>query len=108
MQVGNLNTRVLVKRQTKSSDNFGGFTATTATEYTIWAEVKEISGEITTQNGKRDRYVSIEVRCRKRTGDQILDGDLLEVEGVSGLYRIKNRYDDVQDFYTTIEATKKD
>ena len=23
MQVGNLNTRVLVKRQTKSSDNFG-------------------------------------------------------------------------------------
>ena len=48
MQVGNLNTRVLVKRQTKSSDNFGGFTATTATEYTIWAEVKETSGEITT------------------------------------------------------------
>lgn len=107
MRLGDLDTRVLVKRLTKTSDGYGGFTSTSATEYTIWANVKELSGEITTQNGKRDRYVSIEVRCRKRTGDQILDGDLLQIEGVSGDYRINNRFDDVQDFYTTIEATRK-
>ena len=107
MKIGNLDTRVLVKRLTKTSDGFGGYTSTNATEYTIWASVKELSGEITTQNGKRDRYLSIQVKCRKKTADQILDEDLLQIENVTGFYRINNRYDDVQDFYTTIEATRK-
>ena len=40
MQSGDLNKRVLIKRQTKSADGFGGFTATVATQSTIWANVK--------------------------------------------------------------------
>ena len=41
MRLGDLDTRVLVKRLTKSSDGYGGFTSTSATQHTIWASVKE-------------------------------------------------------------------
>ena len=42
MDSGKLDTRVIVKRLTKSADGYGGFTSTKATEMTIWAHKSDL------------------------------------------------------------------
>ena len=53
MDAGKLDTRIEIKRLTKSADNFGGFTSTKATHVTLWANKKDKSGEMITQNSQR-------------------------------------------------------
>ena len=84
MRAGDLDTRVLVKRQSKTADGFGGFTSTLSTQTTIWASVNYTDGDITTKNGKRDRNLVIELIVRKKTADDIATTDLLEIENESG------------------------
>jgi len=108
MDAGKLNTRVEVKRLTKTPDGFGGTTSTSATAETFWAHKKDIKGDVTATEGKRGRSVEIELELRKKAADQILDNDVIKLEGKSGLYRINGFYDSKQDFFTIIKATKLD
>jgi len=108
MQSGNLNKRVLIKRQTKSADGFGGFTATVATQSTIWANVKYIDGEITNRNGKKDRNLKIQMIVRKKTADTLNTTDLLQIENTSGYFQINKMFNSNYKYYTTIEATKRE
>ena len=106
MDAGKLDTRVEVKRLTKTADGFGGTTSTSAVNSTIWAYKKETSGEIVQENGKRQQYLEIELTVRKKTADTILKTDLLAISGVSGNYRIKEIYDSIHKYFSTIKATK--
>lgn len=108
MNAGKLNTRIEVKRLTKTSDGFGGTTSTNATVETLWANKKDVKGDITATEGKRGRSVEVELELRKKAADQILDNDLIKIEGKDGLYRINGFYDSEQDFFTVIKATKLD
>ena len=106
MDAGKLDTRVEVKRLTKSSDNFGGTTSTVAVNSTIWANKKEVKGEIISENGKRQQYLEIVLTVRKKTATNILKGDLLKISGVSGDYRISEMFDSIHKYFTTIKAVK--
>jgi len=106
MDAGKLDTRVEVKRLTKTADGFGGTTSTSAVNSTIWANKKETSGEIVQENGKRQQYLEIELTVRKKTAMTILKTDLLAISGVSGDYRIKEVYDSIHKYFSTIKATK--
>jgi head-tail adaptor len=108
MNAGKLNTRIEVKRLTKTSDGFGGTTSTNATVETLWANKKDVKGDITATEGKRGRSAEVELELRKKAADQILDNDLIKIEGKDGLYRINGIYDSKQDFFTVIKATKLD
>lgn len=108
MNAGKLNTRIEVKRLTKTSDGYGGTTSTNATVETLWANKKDVKGDISATEGKRGRSVEVELELRKKAADQILDNDLIKIEGKDGLYRINGIYDSKQDFFTVIKATKLD
>lgn len=108
MRAGDLDTRVLVKRQSKTADGFGGFTSTLATQTTIWASVNYTDGDITTKNGKRDRNLVIELIVRKKTADDIATTDLLEIENETGQYQINTMFDSKYKYFTSITATKRE
>lgn len=108
MNAGKLNTRIEVKRLTKTADGYGGTTSTNATVETLWANKKDVKGDISATEGKRGRSVEVELELRKKAADQILDNDLIKIEGKDGLYRINGIYDSKQDFFTVIKATKLD
>ena len=108
MNAGKLNTRVEIKRLTKTADGFGGTTSTNATIDTLWANKKDVKGEITATEGNRGRSLEIELEFRKKAADQILDNDMIKLEGKDGLYRINGIYDSKQDFLTVVKATKLD
>tara|TARA_Y100000592_G_scaffold99815_1_gene177322 strand:+ start:1518 stop:1844 length:327 start_codon:yes stop_codon:yes gene_type:complete len=107
MNAGKLDTRVLIKRQTKTSDGFGGFTSTSATNNTIWAKVDYVKGEVENTSGRRKRKLVIEMIVRKKVGDNILITDLLQIENITGLYQINDMYDADYKNYTKIIASKK-
>ena len=107
MQSGELNKRILIKRLTKSSDGFGGYTSTNSTQSTIWAKLDYKRGDITNRNGKKNRNLEIELIIRKKTADDILITDLLQIENVSGYFQINDMFNSDFKFYTTIKATKR-
>lgn len=106
MNIGKLDTRVEVKRLTKTADTYGGFTSTQATASTIWAYKRDSKGDFKTENGKRSRYDEIELIIRKKTANGILDTDLLKLASESGTYRINSKIDSVEKYYSKIVATK--
>jgi len=108
MNAGKLDKRVLIKRQTKTSDGFGGFTSTNATQSTIWAKVDFTNGEVTSKNGRKKRNLQIELLVRKKTADTILTTDLLQIENITGLYQINDMYNADYKYYTKLIATKRD
>ena len=108
MNAGKLDKRVLVKRQSKTADGFGGFSSSLATETTIWAMVNYTAGDISTKNGKRERNLVIELTVRKKTADDIATTDLLEIENVSGQFQINSMFDSNYKYFTTITATKRE
>lgn len=108
MNPGKLDKRVLIKRQSKTADGFGGFSSTLATQTTIWANVNYTDGDISIKNGKRDRNLVIELIVRKKTADNIATTDLLEIENVSGQFQINSMFDSNYKYFTTITATKRE
>jgi len=108
MDAGKLNTRIEVKRLTKTADGYGGTTSTTATVDTLWAYKKDLKGDIKDTDGKRGRSLEIELELRKNAADQIQDNDILKIENKPGTYRINAIYESEQDFFTVIKATKLD
>ena len=106
MQAGKLDTRIQVKRLTKTADGYGGFTSTKAVFKTIWAKKMDISGDIKSENSRRKIYTDIELIVRKKTAETILQNDLLSIVGDSDEYRIDQMFDSVHKRYTKIRAIK--
>ena len=106
MQAGKLNSKITIKRLTKTSDNFGGFNSTLSTVATIWCDLKQIGGDINEKFGKRDQEIQVEITMRKNSADLIQLGDIFTVEGNSQNYRINDKFEFDLDFYTKLTAIK--
>jgi len=107
MNVTDLDTRVKVKRLTKTSDGFGGTTSTSAEVTSFWASKEHFKGEIQQENGKRQQYFEIKLTAREQTVDTILPTDILTISGETGDYRINDIYDSKKyEYFKIIEATK--
>ena len=108
MDAGKLNQRITIKRLAKVSDGFGGFNSTLSNVKTLWCSLKETSGEVKDEFGKRERYVEIELLVRKKSANDITIGDIFIAEGDNDEFRINNMYQSQLDFYVEIKATKID
>lgn len=108
MDAGKLNTRLQVIRQVKTADGYGGNFSTEQVIKTIWARRTEQNGNIGFEDGQRRHYIESEFIIRKKTAENILDNDILQVEGETNRYRFNNKYEFVDDFYVKIIATKID
>ena len=108
MDAGKLNQRITIKRLAKVSDGFGGFNSTLSNVKTLWCSLKETSGEVKDEFGKRERYVEIELLVRKKSANDITIGDIFIAEGNNDEFRINNMYQSQLDFYVEIKATKID
>ena len=106
MDAGRLNTRVQVIRQTKTPDGYGGNFATETVVKTIWAKRVETAGDIGFEDGQRRHYIKSEFIIRKKTAENILDNDILQVEGEPQRYRFNNKFEHVDNQYIKIIGTK--
>lgn len=106
MDAGKLDTRILVKRLTKTSDGFGGTTSSETTAFTIWAKKKDKRGEVKSVNSQRKLYTEIELIVRKKTADNLVYTDILQIENESDKYRINELFDSQEKYFTTIKATR--
>ncbi len=106
MQAGNLDSKITIKRLSKTSDQFGGFTSTLSDVATVWCDLKQIKGEINDKFGKREQDIQVEITMRKNTADLIQLGDIFTLENDSQKYRINDKFEFDLDFYTKLLATK--
>lgn len=106
MDAGALDTRVVVRRITKTDDGYGGTSQTITNYSTVWAKKEEVSGSVETESGKRKQFVELRLTMRKKTADTINTTDLLKIDGVDGDYRINEKFDSKHKYFTTIRATK--
>lgn len=109
MDSGKLNTRVVVKRQTQTADGYGGLTSTISDYATVWANLKEKKGDIKSTDRFRGRFLEVALIMRSKTVEsKIANDDYLQIQGISGDYRITSIYESQQKYFTTIEAIKID
>lgn len=106
MDAGKLDSKITIKRLSKTPDEFGGFNSTLSDVATIWCNLKQVSGEITDNFGKRTQDTKIEIIMRKNTADLIQLGDIFTLESGSQQYRINEKFEFELDFYTKLLATK--
>ena len=106
MDAGDFNTRIEIKRLTKTSDNYGGTVSTLSTYETFWAKKSGLKGDVSSKNGKRNINEQIELIIRKKSADLIEVNDLLRVEGESSDFRITALFDSIHKYYTTINAVR--
>lgn len=108
MDAGKLDTRVELKQLTKSADGYGGFTATTSTVATVWASVKEVKGDVESDNYTRGRYLYIEVVMRDKTVDDndVDENTILKIQNKAGDYRITGIFEGFKSKFVKISAVK--
>lgn len=106
MDAGKLNTRINIKRYTKTADDFGGFTSTSTTLKSVWCFLKEVKGEVFDEGGMSQRRVNAELIVRKKAIDDVVIGDTFNIDGESDQFKINDLYQSELDFYFTVKATK--
>lgn len=106
MTASDLKQRIIVKRLTKTSDSYGGFTSTKSTIGTYWCMVKEISGDVEEKDMRTQLKTRIEIYLRKKTADNILINDIIQVEGDSAEYRYNSKFQTIENFWVMAIATK--
>lgn len=106
MTASELKQRIIVKRLTKTADQYGGFTSTKSTIGTYWAKVVELSGEVQEKDMRTQLKTRIEFYLRKKTADLILENDILQVEGDSSEYRFNGKFQTIENFWVKGNATK--
>lgn len=108
MDAGKLDTRIEIKTLTKTSDGYGGTTSVLTDYATIWAYVREISGDIEEGGLDRGRKKKLEIVVRKKTAEEkSLSGDsVLRVEGETGDYRVVSVSEHTYKKYIKLEAVK--
>jgi len=108
MNAGKLDSKITIKRLTKTADGFGGFNSTLSDVATVWCHLTEIKGEINDKFGKREQDVQVEITMRKNTADLINIGDIFTLENQTQKFRINNKFEFDLDFYTKLLATKSE
>ena len=108
MQAGKLNSRVTIKKTTRVQDEFGGWQNTADYNVSVWADVKQLSGEISQENGKRSLELEVQITMRKKTAEKVNLGDVITIGTDAAEYRVNSKFDSVLDFYTELKATKID
>jgi len=108
MNAGKLDSKITIKRLTKTPDEFGGFNSTLSDVATVWCNLTEIKGEINDKFGKREQDVQVEITMRKNTADLIQLGDIFTLENQTQKFRINNKFEFDLDFYTKLLATKSE
>ena len=108
MNAGKLNSKITIKRLTKTADGFGGYNSTLSDVATVWCDLKQIKGEIVDKFGKREQDIEVEITMRKKTADLIQLGDIFTLENDSQKYRINDKFEFDLDFYTKLLATKSE
>lgn len=109
MDAGKLNKRVVIKRQSKTSDGYGGTTSTLATQATVWAKVTQKKGKVEETNYKRGRFLEADFIMRSKTvTENVTDDDLLQIQGESNYYRITEIFEHVDKYYTTVKGVLVD
>jgi len=108
MNAGKLNSKITIKRLTKTADGFGGYNSTLSDVATVWCDLKQIKGEIVDKFGKREQDIEVEITMRKKTADLIQLGDIFTLENGSQKYRINDKFEFDLDFYTKLLATKSE
>ncbi len=108
IDAGELKHKVTVKRNTSSSDGYGGFIYTTGTVGSFWAARTYLDGKFIFRDGKRILQTGIELIMRKNTvTNNIESGDILFLTNDNKEYRINQMFE--QDAYTyKILADKKE
>lgn len=108
MDAGKLNSKITIKRLTKTPDEFGGFNSTLSEVANVWCDLKQLSGDVSDRFGKRTQDIQVEIKMRKKTADLIQLGDIFTLEGGSQNYRINEKFEFDLDFYTKLLATKSE
>ena len=108
MDAGKLDTRIEIKTITKTSDGYGGTTSTLTDYATIWAYVREISGDIDEDGLDRGRKKKLEIVVRNKTAEDksLSEDSILRVEGETGDYRVVSLVEHTYKKYTKITAVK--
>lgn len=106
MTASDLKQRIIVKRLTKTTDSYGGFTSTKSTIGTYWCMVKETSGEVEEKDMRTQLRTRIEIYLRKKTADNIQINDIIQVEGDSAEYRYNGKFQTIENFWVMAVATK--
>ena len=108
MDAGKLDKRIEVKTLAKTSDGYGGTTSTISLFATIWAYVRELSGDVDEDGYDRGRKKELEIVVRKQTAEDknISEDNILRVEGDTGDYRIVSIMEHTYKKYTKITAVK--
>jgi head-tail adaptor len=108
MQAGKLNNRITIKKTTRVQDEFGGWQNTADYNLTVWANVKQIAGGISQENGKRSLELQVEIKMRKKTANNVNIGDVITIGSDIAEYRINSKFDSLESFNTDLMATKID
>lgn len=106
MTASDLKQRIIVKRLTKTTDSYGGFTSIKSTIGTYWCMVKETSGDVEEKDMRTQLRTRIEIYLRKKTADNILINDIIQVEGDSAEYRYNGKFQTIENFWVMAVATK--
>ena len=108
MDAGKLDTRVEIKSLTKTPDGFGGNSSSIAVTSTVWANVREKSGDVDTAGLDRGRKKHIVLIVRSKTVDSkgITEDNVLSIENETGDYRIVSLQEYTYKQYVKIEAVK--
>lgn len=108
MDAGKFDTRVEIKTLTKTSDGYGGATSTLSAYSTIWANVREVDGDVETSGYKRGRVSSLNIFVRKKTaeGNNINQDVILRIQGKTDDYRVVSISDDTHKKIVKIRAEK--
>ena len=109
MDAGKLDTRVEIKTQSKTPDGFGGFTSTSTVSATVWANVKEVKGEILAEHYTRGRFLDVDIIMRDKTFDDnnIDESTILKIQNKTGDYRITSIFEGTTNKFVKISATKR-
>ena len=109
MDAGKLNSRILFYNANQVSDGFGGFTVGFTSSGSVWGHYKQIDGSIDDENGLRQRAITAEVICRKKSVENISIEDVFRIVSSSGSnYRITNIYDSKYKYFVKIEGVLVD
>jgi SPP1 family predicted phage head-tail adaptor len=68
MSIGDLNQRITIQSQTRTSDGMGGWTETWATLATVWAAVWPVSAREILKAGQTSMEITHRIKIRYRAG----------------------------------------
>lgn len=79
--VGTLNQRIAVNALTKSVDDGGGVSKTSAVAYSLWAAVENRTGQANFVEGQRQAEYDYKITCRYYSGKLVTTANTITYKG---------------------------